>query len=142
MDAAIIISIIIAVVSLLLVPFCMFYCKKCALSAIENVGSDDNGRTDRDLNIIENIDENTNGYNFGMDENDRHLSADDRKQRRKRELNVLKRVVIKVSLLYSSVHPCYVSSLVSIRTHCSDQKIYILTTTTKKTANSQKLHEQ
>ena len=92
------ISIIIAVVSLLLVPFCMFYCKRCAILAIDNVGpnSSRTRHTGRSANADRTGHGDSNG--FGVYGNDENLTEDDKKERKKRVMNVLKRVVIKVSL--------------------------------------------
>ncbi len=103
----------IGVVSILLVPACMFYCKKCALYAINNVGggsrNDNENREEggRRRSVIN--DEEEANYGIAMSTRDRQgiESVEERRERKKREKNVLRRIVIKVSsidlLLFPSI---------------------------------------
>ena len=124
METSLILSIIIAVVSLLMVPFCMFYCKRCAIRIIDNVGSTStnnanstniNGTSSNNHDYDDN--DNYNGSNTsnnhsgrfrwntstrrqsdddGNNINGTRLTLEERKERIKREKKILKRVVVKV----------------------------------------------
>jgi hypothetical protein len=97
---SLIVSIIIATVSILLIPVCVIGCKRCAMYLIRNVGETDN---DYD-NGYGNSHGNSNGGDGDDTRNDTTnegnntpcTSARDERDRRRREQNILKRVIVKV----------------------------------------------
>ena len=87
MEDLLILSIIIACVSMLLVSPCMIYCRKCALRAISNIGEDEEEGQGNNHTMTMNTHSSTNNNNYNSNNN----------EERKKKIQIVKqKVVIKV----------------------------------------------
>ena len=81
-----------AVLGVVLLPVCMIYCRRCALLAIRNIGVDDDDDDDgQNVSYLHR----THSENINDEEGNARARIVER-DRRKREKQILERVVIKV----------------------------------------------